>query len=210
MDLSRSRRIATIALAAVVLAIDVWEVRTMRGASYHRRAVLALVGVLVMWLASRRHRGSVGLTLRTEQGAAWWWKVTAIMAGVAGIVVLAATGVLIKMGYLEPVRLAPRRAVDAIVHACIWAPLVEEALYRLVLVVPLAATLRTGWAILISGLLFAALHVLYGNPAPANAVGGFFLTWAYLKSGSLLVPIILHAAGNLFVIGTQIAAYHVL
>jgi membrane protease YdiL (CAAX protease family) len=49
----------------------------------------------------------------------------------------------------------------------------------------------------VSGVIFAGLHFLYGNPSPENLLGGFILTWANLKSGTLIVPISLHAVGNL-------------
>ena len=58
-----------------------------------------------------------------------------------------------------------------------------------------------------SGLLFGGLHVLYGNPGPDNLVAGFFLAWAILKSGSILVPLALHALGNLCVIAAWIREF---
>ena len=34
-------------------------------------------------------------------------------------------------------------------------------------------------------------------PGPDNLIAGFFLAWAFLKSGSIIVPLALHALGNL-------------
>ena len=57
--------------------------------------------------------------------------------------------------------------------------------------------------IFLSGCAFGALHFLYGNPAPDNFIAGYFLAWAYLKSGSVVVPIVLHSLGNLFVLSSH-------
>jgi uncharacterized protein len=48
--------------------------------------------------------------------------------------------------------------------------------------------------------VFALLHVAYGNPGIDNTIGGFILTWAFLKSETILVPIVLHGLGNLAVL----------
>jgi membrane protease YdiL (CAAX protease family) len=62
--------------------------------------------------------------------------------------------------------------------------------------------------ILLSGVLFALLHAAYGNLAPDNTIAGFVLAWAYLRSSSLLVPIVLHALGNLCVFGIHVALFY--
>ena len=194
----------------IVLAADAWKVQTVQHAAYPWRAVLSVVAVLIMWVVCRRDRVSLGLTCRTVQGAAWWWKATVVLAAIVGALLLVLTGILSITGNFRPIRLPASQIREAVMHTCLWAPFVEEALYRLVLVVPLAAMLRSDWVILVAGTIFAGLHVLYGNPAPANMIGGFFMTWAYLKGGSLMVPLLFHIGGNLFAIGTQILAYEVL
>ena len=57
---------------------------------------------------------------------------------------------------------------------------------------------------------FAALHVAYGNPSPENLVGGFLLGWVYLKSETILLPVLLHSLGNLLVLFCQVAGWYVL
>jgi CAAX protease family protein len=69
-------------------------------------------------------------------------------------------------------------------------------------------SLKPRWTILVSGLAFGALHVLYGNPGPDNLIAGFFLGWAYLKSGSVLVPMILHSLGNLIALSAHLGAWY--
>src|SRR5439155_10185900 len=91
---------------------------------------------------------------------------------------------------------------------CVFAPVLEEAVYRLALCVPLAVWLGPWRAIVVSGLAFAGLHVAYGNPSPENLVGGLFLAWAYLKSESIVVPVVLHSLGNLCVLILQVGAWY--
>lgn len=62
--------------------------------------------------------------------------------------------------------------------------------------------------VVVSGSLFAIAHFVGGNPGPDNFVAGFLLAWAYLKSGSLLIPILLHALGNLCVFVFAICMYY--
>ena len=79
----------------------------------------------------------------------------------------------------------------------IGCPIFEELIYRLAVCVPLAARFGAWPAILVSGVLFALLHVAYGVQNPINAVAGFLFAWTFLKSGTILVPIVLHSLGNL-------------
>jgi membrane protease YdiL (CAAX protease family) len=91
---------------------------------------------------------------------------------------------------------------------CVFAPVVEEAIYRLALCVPLAVWLGPWRAIVVSGLAFAGVHLLGGNPSPENLVGGLFLAWAYLKSESIVVPVLLHSLGNLCALAAQVGTWY--
>jgi membrane protease YdiL (CAAX protease family) len=51
------------------------------------------------------------------------------------------------------------------------------------------------------------LHVVTGVASPDNIVAGVFLSWAFLKSGSLVAPVTLHALGNTFILVTQLAVW---
>jgi len=72
----------------------------------------------------------------------------------------------------------------------------------------MVALLGPRGTIVASGLLFGALHVLYGNPGPDNLLAGFLLAWTYLRSGSILVPFALHALGNLGVLASWVALWY--
>jgi len=39
-------------------------------------------------------------------------------------------------------------------------------------------------------------------------VGGFIPAWAFLKSESIAVPVLLHGLGNLCVLAAQVAAWY--
>jgi membrane protease YdiL (CAAX protease family) len=85
--------------------------------------------------------------------------------------------------------------------------LLEEVVYRALLtaaVFPLAGQRGT---IVVSGIVFASIHLIGGNPGPDNQIAGFLLEWAFLRSGTILVPVALHAAGNLIALGLHVAAW---
>ncbi|GEM_PF-294235 len=84
---------------------------------------------------------------------------------------------------------------------CVQSPLLEETIYRVVLCVSAINILGRTRTVLLSGVLFAALHFVYGNPSPDNALAGFVLGWAHLKSETIVVPVLMHAGGNLAVLG---------
>ena len=65
-------------------------------------------------------------------------------------------------------------------------------------------------AILVSGLIFGLIHVLGGNASPENHIAGFMLAWAFLRSGTILVPIATHSAGNLLALSGQVAGWYLL
>jgi membrane protease YdiL (CAAX protease family) len=79
---------------------------------------------------------------------------------------------------------------------CVACPIFQEFIYRFAICVPVAARFGIWPAIVASGALFAAMHWVDGTQNPVNAIAGLFLAWAFLKSGTILVPIILHAVGN--------------
>lgn len=90
----------------------------------------------------------------------------------------------------------------------ICAPLSEEVVFRGFLLTGLAAAYRARTAVLVTAAIFAALHVGQYGPWELGslAVFGALLAVARLRSGSLFVPIAMHAAMNLVaLLGT--AAY---
>ena len=91
-------------------------------------------------------------------------------------------------------RIAPSR--NQFVFMTVYAPLLEEVTYRALLALAILPVLGERGTILVGGAIFAMMHVKHGNPGVDNQIAGFMLMWAYLRSGTLLVPLAMHAAGN--------------
>lgn len=67
-----------------------------------------------------------------------------------------------------------------------------------------------GWkSIAVSGLLFAVLQVFHDSASLVKLFGGLFLAWAYLKSDSILLPVMLHGVGNTIVLAYQAEVWYV-
>ncbi len=80
-------------------------------------------------------------------------------------------------------------------------PLVEELLFRGVLLSALLRRLRAGWAALASAALFALVHLpdlhWLWYAVPNLVLLGVVLAWLRLRSGSLWPAVIAHACNNL-------------
>ncbi|MEW9623636.1 CPBP family intramembrane glutamic endopeptidase [Rhodanobacter geophilus] len=80
-------------------------------------------------------------------------------------------------------------------------PLVEELLFRGVLLSALLRHLRTAWAVLASAALFALVHLpdlhWLWYALPNLALLGVVLAWLRLRSGSLWPAVLAHAINNL-------------
>jgi membrane protease YdiL (CAAX protease family) len=177
--------------------------------SFRLRSLLTGASVLILFLLTRGDRASLGLVVRLRPGYRYWAKVTlGIGAAVGGFCVVA--GFLLRvMG--TPVSIPatpPEQILSTLTSYGISTPVLEEALYRLVLCVALIRIAGPGWTIFASGAIFAALHFVWGNASPDNFIAGYFLAWAFLKSGSILTPIVLHSLGNLCVLALHVANWY--
>jgi len=84
-------------------------------------------------------------------------------------------------------------------HAVLVAPLLEEIVFRGSLFPALRARMGARGAALATAALFGAVHVVPGTIAPLAAFG-FFLAWSVERTGSLVVPVVAHAAFNGFTV----------
>jgi membrane protease YdiL (CAAX protease family) len=80
--------------------------------------------------------------------------------------------------------------------ACVLAPVYEELLFRKGLYRFCRQRLGRGWALVISGLCFGALHQNWAGFLPLAALG-MGLAIVYEATGSIRVPIIVHGLFNL-------------
>jgi membrane protease YdiL (CAAX protease family) len=204
-----TRRIVALGVSALAVVIDFWLVWLNRyPESIEGRWAIALAALLAhLWLA-RGDLPTVGLA--SPAGGWLRWARIAAYLGLIVAACLATAAVIWKiMGHTLPSSpIAPEDIGPAFFRMCVFSPMLEELVYRAVLCMGTAAALGTGWAIVVSGLSFAFLHVVYGSPSPENLLGGFLLAWAYLRSGSLFVPLALHAAGNLLIMLWQIGLWY--
>jgi uncharacterized protein len=153
---------------------------------------------------------SLCLKPRPSQGWEYWVRL-ACWFGLAIIAItLVAVGVLWAVGRSVPIpRTSPDHFAARLFGFCLFAPVVEELVYRALLTHALAGKMSDWALIATSGLLFGLVHVLYGNPGPDNLVAGFFLQWSLLKSGTILVPMAMHCAGNAIALLSQLVNWHV-
>ena len=210
---SAATRAAAALTAAAVVGIDLLL-------AHHHMAIpayrlpLALVAVAVCGALSAWQWRALGLRWRPAQGWGYWLRLGAKLGGV--LVLFMVGGIAVRRANpglelpFHEVRLFTSgwQFAPWAVRACLLAPVVEEAVYRLALCPPSAALLGERGAIVVSGCAFAALHVAYGNAAPDNVVAGFILGWAFLKSRSIVVPVVMHSLGNLLVGAYHLALLH--
>ncbi len=91
----------------------------------------------------------------------------------------------------------PYVIVLTIVSAVFLAPLVEELLFRGLILPALEQSLgSTGKAVIFSGLAFGLVHLQVAHQVPALAVLGMILGYAYAKTRSLTLVILMHAIFN--------------
>ena len=133
--------------------------------------------------------------LRSRQWSVYFW------------CFVAALGTIIPMLWLQELMPAlpdtNRSAFSAVINTefgytalCIFAPLVEELVFRgAVLRLLLRSSLRPVHGIIVSALLFALVHI---NPAqmPHALIIGLLLGWMYWRTGSILPGVAFHWTNN--------------
>ncbi len=200
------------ALAVVGVDFALTAIGRLTIGSQWRLAAVAVVTAVTMALC-RRDAASFGFRLSPLQGWAYWARAT-ILIGLAMLVLVVAAWCVVVglLGYPIPAKYFyishSSQIWPVLVMLCFDAPLAEEADFRLSLCVAVTAWLGPRAAIVTSGVLFGLVHVLAGRAGPDNLVAGFILAWAYLKSGTLVVPIALHSLGNLCAFAYQVAHFY--
>lgn len=133
--------------------------------------------------------------LRTRQWAVLFW---AAMASVGTIVPSLALGEFLPElddSMAETFRGLVKSDFGYLV-LCIFAPFVEEVVFRGAILRALRQAMRSPWAaIAVSAVLFAAAH---GNLAqmPHAFLMGLLLGWMYVRTDSILPGVVLHWANN--------------
>lgn len=205
----RAQRVAA-ALGIVTIAADAVFV-THSPYEQSNRLALALAAFAILVGLTGGDLSSIGLRATPKQGWRPWIRTSIIIALIVAVCIVVGLGAWRLTGHEIPIfSVSPAQIVPRFLHSCFVYPVMEETIYRVVVCVSLAGALGCRPTIAASGLLFGALHVAYGNPSPENLVGGFFLAWAYMKSESVLLPVLLHSIGNAIVLASHVVAWYVL
>ncbi len=175
-----------------------------------QNGLLALAVAVCLRLA-----GSGWHTLAGAVGGGRGMRVRAVAAGLRGGVMLlapawlaagAGAAMLQRLAWpVEPQaalqwlaggQLGAWRVLVLLLASLVLAPLAEEVVFRGILLPVLARHGTRPWrALLLSSLLFAALHLHAGSLLPLLAVGGA-CGLGFLATGHLLTPIVMHALFN--------------
>ncbi len=191
-----------------VVGTDFWLVK--RQSPSWTRAVLGGTSLIFYFWISSFDRKSLGLRVLPLQPVSFWIRATVIIAILLLVPILL---FLVAANWMQlelPIpRIPPQYAAPAFLHMCLIAPLLEEPIYRLAICFSTTVAFGPLFAILLSGFAFAGLHFIYGNPGPDNFLAGYVLAWSYLKSGSLMVPVVMHSLGNGVAFAFQLCAWYV-
>lgn len=103
---------------------------------------------------------------------------------------------IVQMARATPVHM---RLLLAFAAVCV-APVIEELIFRGVLLSGLARRMRMGWAIVITAIVFGCAHLpdfgFVWYPLPELVLLGLVLAWLRVKSRSLWPAITVHATFN--------------
>ena len=199
---SRPRAWVAASLGVAVLLADALCVLHVDYYAFSSWRIGLGAGCLVVLALLSWSPASVGLTHRASPSWGYWprWLGVWLLVLLALLLVF---GILVWTGVIEfelkPAYRSRRALLAHLPNMCLHAPLSEELLYRVAVCVPCVALLGARWTVVVSGVAFAALHWVYGNPFWDNQIAGFLLGYAYLRSGSVVVPVVLHAGGNFVV-----------
>jgi len=204
-------RLAAFTIGASAVGADLWLVHdkthllSLRGWPFG--LVIPIVAGGLLLALARGDTTRLGLRVRPTQG--WWfWSKATLLAG-AGVFLLLVADVIVMYaaGATEFGGMSFSMAVGLLRQACVDAPVFEEGVYRLCLCVGLVGLVGRWPTVAVGGAVFGLLHVMYGNPGPDNFLAGYLLGWAYFKSGTIVVPIVMHSLGNLSIFAAQVMLF---
>ena len=208
-----SIRVLALVVAIGGIAFDLWVAYSKTHLMLFRSWPVGLITTLVVGGAllalARGDRFRLGLRCRPVQG--WWYWVKATMVIGVGVFALmsAIVATSIWAGYAAAPGLEWQAVRLKLWMACVNAPVFEEGIYRLCMCVGFVGVVGRWPTVAIGGAVFALLHFVYGNPGADNFLAGYLLGWAYFRSGTIIVPIVLHSLGNLCVLLANVFLYEV-
>lgn len=204
------------ATAAFVVVVADWFVvaygpDALSWTSVGLRFGVGAIGVGLLLALAKGDLASVGIRFRVAPSWAYWILATLIVAAALGAVLGVTFFVLYQRGVnIFAQTIPPERALRAVLlNGTVW-PAVEEPIYRLVLCVALIRWLGRWGAVVISGAAFAWLHFgVYDTAQVNNVIAGFVLAWAFVRSESIVIPLLWHGLGNAAVILWFVVSWYV-
>ena len=184
-----------IAFIPVMMVLDKWVGQEIAMLLYY---LLAMgVPLCVILLIRKSVIGTLAIPFRTDHLKAAPYIVAATVALLAGIV--SPLGSLIPMP--ESIQKAFAEVVgqtgfSAFLLMVVAAPLIEETIFRGIMLDGLLKRYSPTVAILISSVLFGLVHLNPWQFITGLIIGGFS-GWIYYRSGRLFYSVICHAAANL-------------
>lgn len=162
-----------------------------------------LAGVLLLGFARRWDRRALGLVSHPHPSVSYW--IYASGCGLLVCVLAFVVAIALSRRGMDPFGFCGPElpSTNGSVLSYVLRPAIEEELlFRFLPCGALLGYVSVRANVAINGVIFALMHIVFGGIGPDSAVAGFVLAWAFLRSGSILVPIAMHAAGNglLFVV----------
>ena len=212
MDTVHAFALAVAGTLALVLGAALIRGDTPAAEAEPLTALVLLLGpallVLAAWLFGvRRYAApwsSLGLTLPANRRG-YLLPVLALLLSLGFTAAYAATMEALDFDILVPPAIPPGILGDGIYRVIntasigIVGPIAEEAFFRGFLLPAVAPYMGALKAVVAISVLFALSHLMLGVLVPAF-VSGLLLSWLYLKTRSIVPPIIAHAAQNLLVL----------
>jgi membrane protease YdiL (CAAX protease family) len=197
------RLLVGLTAVAVALLVPTFMLTTPEGQAFDRgRGVyhtLATIAALSLGFVAALVPGTaaaLGFRWAPKRGWLFWFWVGAALSVVQLIFVV------IKLQFFPGISLGRPEALtwQRFLSLCLLAPVAEEILLRMLLCPPAVAVTGSWGGVILSGVAFASLHYVAGVATLDNLMGGFFLAWLFIKSGTILVPIALHSVSNLILL----------
>jgi len=197
--------VTTTAVAVAIVALGVfltsWTGQTKLDPGRNIYLTLVMVGCLYLGFLALYvpgTAGALGFRCVPRQGWLFWLWVSATIAAIFVIELI----VLLIWQISSGINLVRPQALTwpQFFSSCVVAPVHEEILDRMILCTAAVALVRSWGGIAISGVIFWLSHYVAGVASLDNLIGGFLLAWCFVKSETIILPIVLHSLSNLFML----------
>lgn len=217
-----------VAIRAAVFGLLAWVALQLLSQQFFTPTVMSMWSTLfasipMLWLMQRYLLRPRGLTFKTAFGLSLRQAgVRRFLVITTGLLSLDLVGLLLigwgtwqlgfgshwAQGVQERLVFGPQETVIwSAINIIIWTPILEEIGFRGLVYTTLRSRLTPTIAIVISALLFSALHMKSITGFLSIFWSGLLLAYAYERYHSLLPGIIMHSVGNLIYLSTILLFY---